>query len=78
MERLVGYRGRTPCVFSLWRRRTNGGRMSIYKDAFIEWQEGLEESLKPELSRQEQIQLQMERLNDCFNNQFEGNEQEDK
>ena len=52
--------------------------MSIFKEAFIEWQDGLEESLKPELSRQEQIQLQMERLNDCFNNQFEGNEQEDK
>ena len=51
--------------------------MSVLKNAFIEWQEGLEKSLKPELPRQEQIQLQMERLNDCINNQFDDEQEPD-
>ena len=52
--------------------------MSIYRDAFIEWQEGLDRAIadNPEMSRQELIQLQMERLNDCINNQFEEKEKE--
>ena len=52
--------------------------MSVLKNAFIEWQEGVESaiSMNPEMSRQELIQLQMERLNDCINNQFEEKEKE--
>ena len=48
--------------------------MSIFKDAYQEWLENLETTMKPELSRKENIDLQMIRLGECFDNQFEEEE----
>ena len=47
--------------------------MSVLKNAFIEWQEGLDRAItqNSNLSNKDLIQLEMERLNDCINNQFD-------
>ena len=50
--------------------------MSVLKDAFIEWQEGMDRTIfhDSNLTNKDLIQLEMERLNDCINNQFDEKE----